>query len=169
VGIGNTAPAAQLDVLNSTGSGTAINATSITGTGLNAVSVNGTGIQAFSATGAAVNIGSGALRVQGAGVNTTTTAFIQVETSTNAYVFPVLNTDLGTYIYNPICDGNPNAVLIVTHNVSASTSTAGSSYGDPVGVGYDPSNSHWYILDQNTSGNANMPLGTAFNVLVIVP
>jgi hypothetical protein len=133
--------------------------------------VNGTGVLASSLTGAAVTIASGALKVQGAGVNTATTAFIQVQTTANVYTVNVGfgYANAGTFIQNPICDGNSNAVLIVTHNASASTSTAGQTFGDPVGVSYNPSSSHWIIADQNTSGQGSIPLGTAFNVLVIVP
>jgi hypothetical protein len=171
VGIGTTAPVAQLDVTDSTGSGTAVQGISSTGTSVTGNSVSGTGVQASSATGAALNIASGALKVQGAGVNTATTAFIQVETAANVYTFNegFGDANIGTYINNSICDGNSNAVLIVTHNITASTSTAGKAFGDPVGVSYDPSSSHWVLFDQNTSGNVSMPLGTAFNVLVIIP
>jgi hypothetical protein len=186
VGIATTAPAAQLDVTDSSGSGTAVNGNTTSGTGVQGASttgnglagnsVSGTGVQASSATGAALNIASGALKVQGAGVNTGTTAFIQVATAADVYTVTygtLLNgyqvVTNGTIINNPICDGNSNAILIITHNISASSSTDGINFGDPTGVGYDPSTSHWVIFNQNTGDHGTMPLGTAFNVLVIVP
>jgi hypothetical protein len=101
---------------------------------------------------------NGALTVPGAGVGTHTTAFIQMTTSANleAHGFgPASRID------NPICNGNPNAILIAIFNFSASTS---GYFSDPVAVQYW--SGYWYIYDAPGNG---LPAGYAFNVLVIVP
>lgn len=106
----------------------------------------------------------GAMHVAGAGVGTHTAAFIHVTDSSNIY------SDY-TRIDNPLCDGNPNAILLVTPNQGEYTSTWGW-FKDTYNVIYFDLNfapgwlNKWGIADQN---NADMPTGVHFNVLVIVP
>ena len=82
---------------------------------------NGSGVYAEnrSTNGAALTIGQGALRVAGAGVGTPTTAFTVAMTNGIAI------------ITNAICDGDPNAILIITPRTSLimnGTTNHASSY-----------------------------------------
>ncbi len=95
-------------------------------------------------------------RVAGASINTPTAAFIQLSASTN---------DSGnlTVIYNPACDNDPNALLIVTPNFTVGNNAGGPGYNNhPIGVYYN--GAHWGIFNEDAS---NMVANTAFNVLVI--
>ena len=58
---------------------------------------------------ASLIVRSGAIHVSGAGTGTSTAAFIQVTTAANI-------TSCWTVINNPLCNGDPNAILIVTQN-----------------------------------------------------
>lgn len=69
-----------------------------------------------------------------------------------------------TIIYNPVCDGNPNAILLVTHNYNFDTNSSGQYNSKLVGVFYD--GAHWQIYNEDGS---TMALGRAFNVLVVKP
>ena len=83
-----------------------------------------------------------------------TTAFIHVASAGSI---------IGNYtvISNPICDGDPNAILMVTPTLSPHGGSG--PYNDhPIGVWYD--GSHWTIFEQD---NAPFPAGAAFNVLII--
>ena len=115
-----------------------------TSTPTNTLQVNGT-------------IAARALRAPGAGVNTGTFAFIQRAVGTNT-------TGNQTFIFNPVCDGDPNAILIVTHNWTADTNSTSQYNTKPVGVYYTGAN--WAIFNEDTSA---MALGRAFNVMVIKP
>jgi hypothetical protein len=95
-------------------------------------------------------------RVAGAGIGTSTAAFIVVSASTN------ISYSNAVRVNNPLCNGRSNAILLVAHNVSAQTSFG---YNDhPIGVWYD--GSYWNILNEDV---ANMATNIAFNVLVINP
>jgi len=139
-GIGTSLPANKLDVQGSAdftgdvGIGTS--------TPTNTLQVNGT-------------VAASALRAPGAGVNTGTFAFIQTAVSTNTFADQ-------TFIYNPVCDGDPNAILIVTHNYAADTNSTSRYNTTPVGVYY--TTGRWAIFNEDQSG---MALGRAFNVMVI--
>jgi hypothetical protein len=68
-----------------------------------------------------------------------------------------------TYLHGPPTDGNPNAVLVVTHNWNPGGSPG--KYNDhPIGVWYDPNRSKWAIFNQD---RAAMPVGADFNVAVL--
>jgi len=95
------------------------------------------------------------LRVAGAGINTATAAFTQFAVATNT------SSDL-TIIFNPLCDNDPNAILVVTHNYNPGNSLGFVVYNHTVGVFYN--GSHWTIYNEDLS---NMPTNVAFNVLVI--
>ena len=96
------------------------------------------------------------LRAPGAGINTVTFAFTHKVTSGSLF---------GNYtlIDNPLCNADPNAIVIVTHNWSADTSS--STYlTNAVGVWYN--GTKWSIFDQT---NASLEVGDTFNVMVIKP
>jgi hypothetical protein len=107
---------------------------------------------------------NGVLTVPGAGVNTKTTAFIQYTTPANSVKFPP--GIVWSRIDNPACNGNPNAILIVTINEYATEHGPlyASQYAGTIVVDY--TGGHWYLQDAN--GN-DLAAGLAFNVLVIVP
>jgi hypothetical protein len=118
---------------------------------------SGTGVRADgngSAT-TALEINNGAIKVSGAGVGTSTAAFIH-QAAGGSY---------RTCIDHPMTNGDPNAILIVTLNFSTSDNT------HAVAVGYDASGvactaGRWYIFDE--LGNVIFA-GQHFNVLVIKP
>lgn len=109
-------------------------------------------------TNIALRIENGGIAVSGAGVNTGTAAFVQVANSTNTYGFG--GPGYITTIYNPLCDGDPNAILIVTHN-----------WNPPgVGVNYEThpysvyyASPHWSIYNDDGASISNM----SFNVLIL--
>jgi len=100
-----------------------------------------------------VNIYS-AIHVPGAGVGTGGAAFVHVATAGNS---------LGNYtiINNPLCNGDPNAILMVTPNLNPGN-TLHVYNNHPIGVWYNGSS--WTIFEQDV---ATVPLNAAFNVLVI--
>ena len=68
-----------------------------------------------------------------------------------------------TYLHSPPTEGNPNAVLVVTHNWNPGGSPG--KYNDhPIGVWYDRDRSKWAIFNQD---RAAMPVGADFNVAVL--
>ena len=98
-------------------------------------------------------IASGGLKVTGAGVATSTPVFVHKATSGNINGYY-------TTISNPRTDGHPNAILWLTHNWNQDT----MSETHPVGVFY--SGGHWAIYHED---GATMPVGAAYNVLVVTP
>ena len=101
--------------------------------------------------------GDGAIRVAGAGVASQGPVFIHRATAgnTSGHI---------TTIDNPLANGDPNAILMVTHNFSADTSATPYETGT-VGVWYN--GSRWTIYHENTG--VAMPVGRAFNVMIIKP
>jgi hypothetical protein len=100
--------------------------------------------------------GGGAVHVAGAGVGSSTPAFIHRATAANI-------TGNFTTINHPHSNGDPNAILIVTPNWNPGGGTA--TYNNhPIGVFY--SSGAWAIFNQDS---ADMPVNAAFNVLVIKP
>jgi len=68
----------------------------------------------------------------------------------------------GTYLNDPLTNGNPDAVLSVTQN--RNPGGVGGTYNDhPIGARYDADLQQWVIF--NEDGEA-MPEGAAFNVTV---
>lgn len=65
-----------------------------------------------------------------------------------------------TRINHPMCNGDPNAMLIVTHDYGSS----GPYVTKPFGVWYDPTIGRWTIFIEDLSA---MPLNARFNVLVV--
>jgi hypothetical protein len=100
--------------------------------------------------------GGGAIRVAGANVGSGTPVFIHRATAANT-------SGNVTTIDHPHCNGEPNAILIVTHNFSRDTAV--DRYERvPVGVWYD--GLRWTIFHEDVSA---MPVGRAFNVMVVQP
>ena len=101
--------------------------------------------------------GNGAIRVAGAGVGSPGPVFIHRATaaSVSGHI---------TTIDHPLANGDPNAILLVTHNYSADTS-ATPYETNTVGVWYN--GSKWTIYHENTG--VAMPVGRAFNVMIIKP
>lgn len=65
-----------------------------------------------------------------------------------------------TYIDHPMCNGDPHAMLLITHDWG----TSGPYVNRPTGVWYDPGRAQWSIFMEDGSA---MPAGAMFNVLVI--
>ena len=117
---------------------------------------SGTGVLADGASisNAALTIDTGYLRVAGAGTNTSTTAFVQITTTDNVF-------GDSSYIDNPICNDDPNAILIITPNWNPGNS--GGAYStEVVGVWYDGLG--WALFNESTDA---MAVGLAYNVLII--
>jgi hypothetical protein len=97
----------------------------------------------------------GSLKVSGAGVGTSTAAFVQLSSAAN------ISGD-NTIINNPLCNGDPNAILLITHNYNPGGSGVTTLYNKHVGVYYNGFN--WAIYNEDLS---NMSTNIAFNVLII--
>jgi len=104
-----------------------------------------------------LELGSGGLKITGAGINTGTAAFTQLTSAANVV-------GDNTIINNPLCNNDPNAILIITHNYNPGGAPVNTLYTKPVGVFY--SNGKWRIYNEDLS---NMSTNVAFNVLVIKP
>lgn len=65
-----------------------------------------------------------------------------------------------TRINHPMCNGDPNAMLIVTHDCG----TSGPYVPKAFGVWYDPNAARWTIFIEDLS---LMPIGARFNVMVV--
>jgi hypothetical protein len=103
-----------------------------------------------------VVMATASLRFPGAGADTSTPVFTHKATSANV-------SGNKTYIDNPGCNGQPNAILIITENWSAGDNVGNSKV---VGVYYDAGMGQWTIfVDDGTA----MPIGVAYNVMVTSP
>lgn len=128
--------------------------TTFSSTAANQFSVRASGGIRLNAGTNNVEIASGGLKITGAGVDTPTAAFIHVAAGTNVSGYI-------TTIYNPLCDGDPNAILIATH---AYNPPGGGPYGyetHPYSVWYN--GAHWTIYNDDFASITNM----TFNVLII--
>jgi hypothetical protein len=116
-------------------------------------SANGIGVHAkYSSTGVgvALQVENGAIRVAG----TNKCAFVHTATVANK-----MDAN-GTDIDNPMCNGDPNCILIVTQLLNQ----AGTPYNNsPIGVYYN-GRQKWEIFNQNVTA---IPTNAQFNVLVI--
>ncbi len=151
-----------------------LNAVSNTFTGTQTLAANGltVGGTQLVASGSNIGIGTaspqatlhvngsvafeGAIRVPGAGIGTNKSAFIHKATAGNSYNIST------TVITNAMCDNDPNAILIVTQNLTPPGIT-GAYNNNVIGVYYVLNK--WTIFNQNGAAIA----GAAFNVLVIKP
>ena len=98
-------------------------------------------------------LASGGLKVTGAGLGSGTPVFVHQATAANTSAHI-------TTIANPYTDGNPNAILLLTHNWSLDHLYETNH----VGVWYN--GARWTIYHEN---GAAMAVGTTFNVMVIRP
>jgi hypothetical protein len=131
------------------------------GTGAEGFSNDGVGVWAHSDTGSGLDIDSGAIQVAGAGIGTSTAVFVHRATAAN---IEVGNTHRTT-ISNPFCDGNPNAILIITPNYNPSQ-TGNVLDTHPLGVFYNGSLLKWQLYHQDF---AAMTANAAYNVLIVKP
>jgi hypothetical protein len=122
-------------------------------TATNQFAVRATGGVVINAGTNNLELASGGIKVTGAGVGTSTPVFIHKATTTNTSAHV-------TTISNPYTDGQPNAILIVTHNWSQDNMYE----THPVGVWYN--GSQWTIFHEDMVA---MPVGRTFNVMVIKP
>jgi hypothetical protein len=139
------------------GSGFAIYGYTPSGVSVYGSTLSGTAVYASSSSGSALTVGNGAIHVSGAGVGTGTAAFIQLATTNNSYGSPATYI---TVISNPLCDGDPNAILIATHQWSP-PGVPGNYETHPYSVWYNGSN--WTIYNDDGADITGM----SFNVLVI--
>jgi hypothetical protein len=117
-------------------------------------STGGTGVVArYSGTGVgnALNVGNGTIKVSG----TNKAAFQHTATAGN------INANYTT-IDNPMTNGDPNAMLLVTPVLLPPDNVYANF---PIGVWYSTGSSKWTIFNQISGGG--FPVNAAFNVLVI--
>lgn len=137
------------------GPSTGVEGDSGTGIGVrgNANAAGGTGVMASGhGTGStALQIDNGPLKVSGANPTALTV------------IAPTLAAQTWFYFDNPLTNGDPNAIIIVTANVTPGGAAAIYD-AHPVGVFYDPSSTKWIITNVDGAG---MPSHAAFNVLII--
>jgi len=120
-------------------------------------STNGAGVwaQAANSSSAALAIGTGGIRIAGAGLNSQTAAFIHLATAANTSTYI-------TTITNPLCDGDPNALLFITHSFSP-PGVGGNYETHAHSVWYNTGSKKWTIYHDDLTSITNM----SFNVLVI--
>jgi hypothetical protein len=124
------------------------------------VGANATGVKAVGpAAGAALEL-DGAIKVSGSNK----TAFVHEATVASKVVPSCVNTQC-TFIDNPLTNGDPNAMLIITQRYNVGSSLGGVYNDNPVGVWYEPSLQKWTIFNEDPT--VAMPTGARFNVLVI--
>jgi hypothetical protein len=108
---------------------------------------NGVGVQAFGTTGLEVN---GAIKVSGQKFVFIHTATVSNKISAN-----------GTDITNSMCNGDPNALLIVSQKINY----AGTVYNNsPIGTYYNYDRGKWEIRNQN---GTPIPINAQFTVMVV--
>ena len=117
------------------------------------------GVLAFNAysSGIALEIPNGGIKATGAGVGTATFAFIHVSTDTN-------NISNSTFIDNVLTNGDPNAMLFVTHVYNPAGVSSKQLFNLAFGMNYDSRLSQWSIYREDAGV---MPAGVSFNVMVI--
>ncbi len=158
------------------GQNTATSAAGILGSDAGVVAIGHAGVSLTqAATSTALRIGGGQIRVDGAGVNTPTAAFIHEVTEASNFEFSMSEID------HPMCNGAPNAILVVTAHARASTD--GSSYGSGIperfGVYYRTNAAgsfpggtanRWVVFSMaDTMHGIAITPGHKFNVLIIKP
>jgi hypothetical protein len=110
--------------------------------------INGVGVQAIGATG---------LEVQGAVKVSSTNKFVFIHTATVSNKISPNGTD----ITNSMCNGDPNALLIVSQKINYTGTVYNNS---PIGTYYNYDRAKWEIRNQN--GTA-IPINAQFTVMVI--
>jgi hypothetical protein len=154
----------------SASNGTAVLANGGWGTGVRASTSGGIALQAQAGTnGTALQIDSGAIRVNGAGINTSTAVFRHRVTSST--ITGCIGTACRQSVINhPMCNNNPNAMLVVTEVI---TNTDSFYRTAPIGVFYKASSGRWHIQAQGNLSQTDpieeLDEGQEFNVMVVVP
>ncbi len=85
----------------------------------------------------------------------------------NAFVHTATDFNSGghlTVLEHPLVIGNPEAMVLVTHNSNPGGGIIGVDNDHPIAVSYSELWGSWVILNQD---GAPMPLGASFNVLVL--
>lgn len=119
-------------------------------------------LKSGSATATALEVNQGAIKVAGAGIGTATPVFIH-KASAQTINTNVCQGGNCTVIDHPLTNGDANAILIITPNWNAGLAP-GVYNNHPIGVFFTGVN--WVIFNQDI---AAMPVGAAFNVLVVKP
>lgn len=129
-----------------------------------AIGTNGFGVyaQGGSTSGTALMLSNGGIRVNNAGLGTSTPVFIHQATASNI----ACGFSQCTLIDHPLTNGDPNAILIVTQNFNYDTITSAMNNPHPVGVQYLSTPSRWAIYNVDLVA---MTDGAVFNVLVVKP
>ncbi|MCC6269071.1 MAG: hypothetical protein IT300_16000 [Dehalococcoidia bacterium] len=146
---------------NGGGAGVQGESTAADGVGVRgyAIGAGGTGGYFYGETGIEID---GAIKVSGANP----AAFVHTAT--------VANTNVGgcggalshcTSIDNALINGDPTAILIITHRWNEGESILGLFDNREVGVWYEPTSDKWVIYHEDNS--TPMPPNAKFNVLVI--
>ncbi|HRE47940.1 MAG TPA: FHA domain-containing serine/threonine-protein kinase, partial [Aggregatilineales bacterium] len=69
-----------------------------------------------------------------------------------------------TYLDTPALNGRPDAVFLITKNLT----TGGVVVNEPVAAYYDPARNQWAVsLQSGDMFPPNMPIGAAFNIIVV--
>lgn len=134
--------------------------------GLLSITQNGTAAAILATNtvgGPALAIGSGGVRVVGAGVNTDTAVFIHEVTAANIDCFILC---FGTTIDHPLTNGDPNAILIVTPRGRLDRAVPG------VMTFFSELENKWRLFVPDAMVDINAPTletGDRFNILVVKP
>ena len=123
---------------------------SVSATGVRGASTTGTGVSAFSSSGVALSV-DGAIKVEGFRPPVFTHTATAANTAAN-----------GTRIDNPLTNGNPNAMLFITH--AYVTSVAAVYWTHATSVYYNPAVARWEIYADDFTA---LPVGLRFNVMVV--
>jgi hypothetical protein len=116
-------------------------------------------------TNTALRVSSGAIQVSGAGIGTSTAVFIHRATGANIEA----GSTHRTTITHPMCDGDSNAILLVTPNYNPGQ-TGNVLDPHPIGVFYNSLLGKWQIFHQDyLLTSAPMATNAAFNVLIVKP
>ncbi len=145
------------------GAARGVKATSGTGQALRAES-GGVALSASAPGGTALEIDGGAMRVKGAGINTSTAAFVHRCTAANTPPTGPYGNRY-TIIDNALCNGRSDAILIVTPR-------AVYLDGTPVGfqeLSVDYDGSRWNLVNTSLDEIGDFDEGDKFNILVILP
>ena len=118
----------------------------------------GAAVYARSQSGPALQINRGHIKVDGAGLNTPTPAFIHSVTSSNR-----TGKHNGiTVIDHPLCNGDPDAILIVTPRMTFGEQVP----HEPIAVMYGYPAGRWSIFNMDDD---DLRVGLKYNILVIKP
>jgi hypothetical protein len=170
-------------VLGSSTNGAGVWGNSSNWTGVIGYSTNGVGVFAttgssssdalqvigYNGTSPAIRI-DGSIHVSDAGIDSDTPVFIhKVVTGAGGNICPLQT--YATVIDNPITNGKPGAILVVTPNYGSNTAGVGPANGVPA-VFYDAANTclkgnnKWVIYSLNEAVQVN---NSTFNVMVVLP